>query len=96
MNIGVSQNQINDPNMKQIFQNNEITLSSSITRNNENMSGCFYVSNNTQSYLNNVKVNFMVPKYITLKVSNTTGTSLEGNRSLGIKKVTKKLKYQLF
>lgn len=77
----------NDPNMKQVFQNNEITLYSSINKNSENMSGSFFVSNNVQNYLNNVKINFMVPKYLSLKVLNTSGSSLEPNQNLGIKKV---------
>mgnify|MGYP001028037516 FL=1 len=82
------QNQIpNDPNMKKVFQNNEITLFSAINKNSENMSGSFYVSNNISNNLNNVKINFMVPKYLTLKVLNTTGSNLEANQNHGIKKV---------
>lgn len=79
----------NDPNMKQVYQNNEITLFSAINKNTENMSGSFYVSNNTNNNLNNVKINFMVPKYLTLKVLNTTGANLDPNQSHGIKKVRK-------
>ena len=82
-----NQQKQNDPSMKQVFKNNEITLYSSINKNTENMSGSFYVSNNIQKNLNNVKVNFMVPKYLTLKVLNTLGSSLEPNQGLGIKKV---------
>lgn len=84
--MGMQNNQ-NDANKKQVFQNNEITLYSAIDKNTENMSGSFYVSNNISNNLNNVKINFMVPKYLTLKVLNTTGSSLEPNQHLGIKKV---------
>ena len=93
MDIGMGmQNQIpNDPNMKKVFQNNEITLFSAINKNSENMSGSFYVSNNISNNLNNVKINFMVPKYLTLKVLNTTGSNLEANQNHGIKKVKKML-----
>ena len=85
-NMGMQNNQ-NNPNMKQVFTNNEITLFSAIDKNSENMSGSFYVTNNISDSLNNVKINFMVPKYLTLKVLNTTGSSLDANQSLGIKKV---------
>ena len=85
-NMGMQNNQ-NNQNMKQVFENNEITLLSAIDKNSENMSGSFYVSNKISSSLNNVKINFMVPKYLTLKVLNTTGSMLEANQNLGIKKV---------
>ena len=58
-----------------------------INKNTENMCGSFYDSNNIQKNLNNIKVNLMVPKYLTLKVLNIFGSSLEPNQGLGIKKV---------
>jgi hypothetical protein len=95
--IGLNQNQNfnfnqtpNEPNMKQVYQNNEITLYSAIDKSGENMSGSFYVSNKISNTLNNVKINFMVPKYLTLKVLNTTGSNLEPNQNYGIKKVINK------
>lgn len=89
-NFNNNQSSLNDPNMnnmKQVYQNNEITIFSSIDKSGENMSGSFYVSNNTSNNLINVKINFMVPKYLTLKVLNTTGSNLDPNQNYGIKKV---------
>jgi hypothetical protein len=77
----------NDPILKQVYQNNEITLFSAIDKSSENMSGSFFVSNNISNSLNNVKINFMVPKYLSLKVLNTAGSNLEPNQNHGIKKV---------
>ena len=78
---------VSEPTMKQVFKNNEITIYTSLNKNNENINGFLYVSNNIQKYLNSVKVNFMVPKYMNLKVLNTTGSSLDPLQGLGVKKV---------
>lgn len=77
-----------EPGMKQVFRNNEITMYTSFNKNNENINGSLYVSNNIMKHLKNLKVNFMVPKYVNLKVLNTTGAALEPNQGLGVKKVT--------
>ena len=85
-------NNINDnsaPIMKQIFKNNDITILSSLLKTNNNtvINGSFYVSNNLNKLIQNVKISFMVPKHITLKVINTTGASLDPLQSLGVRKV---------
>lgn len=73
--------------MKEIFKNNEITIYTSIVKNNEAVNRTFYVSNNIPKNLNNVKVTFSAPKHLSIKVINTTGTALEPNQGLGVKKV---------
>lgn len=75
------------PAMKDIFKNNEITIYSSLLKNNESVNRCFYVSNNVSKHLNNVKVTFSAPKHLSIKVVNTTGVALEPNQGLGVKKV---------
>jgi hypothetical protein len=87
MNFSPINSSLSESSMKQVFKNNEITMYTSLIKMNENVNGSFYVSNNIPKYLNNVKVNFMVPKYVNLKVLNTTGTALEPNQGLGVKKV---------
>lgn len=79
----------NPPVMKLIYKNQEICIYSQLTRSfdRNTVTGTFYVSNNCDKYLNNVKFNFMVLKYMTLKVVSSIGTNLEPNQSLGIKKV---------
>ena len=75
--------------MKQIFKNNEITIYSSLVKSMDkvNVTGAFYVSNNQDKILTNVKVNFFVKRHIVFKVISTSGTTLEKAQSLGIKKV---------
>lgn len=89
MNLGGSApaNNAFTPTMKDIFKNNEITIYTSVVRNNETVNRCFYVSNNIPKYLNNVKVTFSAPKHLSIKVVNTTGTALDPNQGLGVKKV---------
>ncbi len=78
-----------EPQMKQIFKNNEIIVYASLTKSFDktNVSGSFYISNNVDRLLNNVKMNLSVKKHVNCKVLSTSGTSLEPNKSLGIKKV---------
>jgi len=73
--------------MKEIFKNNDITIYTSVIKNNDNINRCFYVSNNISKYLNNVKVTFSAPKHLSIKVVNTAGVALEPNQGLGVKKV---------
>jgi len=75
--------------MKDIFKNNEITIYTSVVKSNEAINRTFYVSNNNHKYLSNVKVTFSAPKHLSIKVVNTTGTALEPNQGLGVKKVLK-------
>jgi hypothetical protein len=88
LNLGLNNNGLESA-MKLIFKNNEISIFSSLTKTNNGtvIDGSFYVSNNTNKGLQNIKINFLVPKYINLKVLSNSGTSLDSNQSLGIKKV---------
>jgi len=84
---GNQQNITLTPTIKDVFRNNEITIYTSVIKNNDNINRCFYVSNNIAKFLNNVKVTFSAPKHLSIKVVNTTGTFLEPNQGLGVKKV---------
>jgi hypothetical protein len=78
----------NEPIMKEVFRNNEISIYYTVIKVDEkSLNGSFYVSNNCESHLSNVKLNFLVLKHVNLKVLSTSGTSLEPKQSLGIKKV---------
>jgi hypothetical protein len=83
-------NQINYSSvMKEIFKNNEITIYTSVVKNNESINRCIYISNNTAKYLNNIKITISAPKHLSIKVVNTSGFALEPNQGLGVKKVIK-------
>ena len=91
-NFGPMTTSPSEQRLKQVFKNNDISINSSLnkTENSTVINGFFYVSNNTDKPLNNVKLTFSVPKYITLKVLSTVGTNLDPMQSMGIKKVIKK------
>lgn len=55
-----------------------------LTLTGDTYNGNFYISNNTAMKYTNVK--FLVKRHITFKVNSTSGTELEPNASLGIKK----------
>ena len=84
--------------MKQIFSNNEITVNVSLIKSpdNTNIHANFYISNNIEKLLNNVKFNLSVKKYLICKVLSTSGMTLEPKRSLGIKKVKFMLIFRKF
>ncbi len=85
-NVNVSKQ---DTVMKQIFSNNEITINVSYNKSqdNTNLHANFYISNNIDKLLNNVKLNLLVKKYLICKVLSTSGMNLEPKISMGIKKV---------
>ena len=84
---GQPQQQSNVPqNLKEVFRNNDISIYSSLSQNNNVYNGAFYVSNNTSSQINDVVINFLVKKYISCQVHSTSGKDLAPNASLGIKK----------
>ncbi len=72
--------------IKEVFKNSEIMVSYQTINRTENHTNVF-VSNLTDKVLNNVKINFLVPKYLTLKVLQTYGTHLTPLQVNGIKKV---------
>lgn len=81
-----------DNTMRQLFKNNDIALyytTQSRSSDGNTINGMFYVSNNIDKRLNNIKLNFGVLNYLTLKVVSTNGTNLEPNQSLGYKKVNR-------
>jgi hypothetical protein len=91
-NFTMPQNGFNsqsDTAMKQIFKNNEVTFYASLSGSNDRtqVNGSFYISNNVDKHLSNVKFNLLVKKHITCKVVSASGTSLEPKASLGVKKV---------
>ena len=87
MNMGGQPQQSNAPsNLKEVFRNNDISIYSSLSQNNNVYNGSFYVSNNTSSPINDVVVNFLVKKYINCQIHSTSGKDLAPNASLGIKK----------
>jgi len=77
----------NNYNMKQIFNNNEITIYCSSQTENNTTNAVFQISNNIDKPLSNLKVNFMVTKNVTPKIISTSGTNLEPRQSFGFKKV---------
>ena len=87
MNMGGQPQQSNTPqNLKEVFRNNDISIYSSLSQNNNVYTGAFYVSNNTSSQISDVVVNFLVKKYINCQIHSTSGKDLAPNASLGIKK----------
>lgn len=74
--------------MKQVFNNDDISIVYTTDRNKEDsLNGHFYVSNNTKFQLINIKLTLLVTKSVTLKVLSTSGTTLEPQKRLGITKV---------
>jgi hypothetical protein len=77
----------NSGNMKQIFKNNEITIYCNTNRVFDgNSVTVFSISNNIAKQLSNVKINFLVSKYLVFKVISTSNNILEPLQSFGIKK----------
>lgn len=80
-----------EPVMTQIFKNNEIVIYSSLIKNPDkiNVNGSFFISNSIDKTINNLKMNLSVKKHVNCKVISTSGSVLEPNKSLGIKKVNR-------
>ena len=89
INLNMNQSPSQSQAMKEIFKNSEITIYSQLTKSpdKQNINGFFFVSNNTDKLLSNVKVNLSVKKIVNCKVISTNATVLEPRKSLGIKKV---------
>ena len=87
MGMGGGQPQQSTPqNLNEVFKNEDISIFSSLNHDNNVYNGSFYVSNNTNTQINDVTFNFLVKKYIHCQVHSTTGKDLAPNASLGIKK----------
>ena len=74
--------------VKECFKNEDISLYYSITKKEgNNIDGSVFASNNNkEEQITEVKINFLVQKFVKLTVLNTSGNTLEPSQSLGIKK----------
>ena len=90
MNKGRQPQQNNVPqNLKEVFRNNDISIYSSLSHNNNEYIGTIYVSNNTSTPISEVLINILVKKYMIYQIYNTSGKDLAPNEYLGIKKEIK-------
>ena len=90
MNKGRQPQQNNVPqNLKEVFRNNDISIYSSLSQNNNEYIGAFYASNNTSTPISEVLINILVKKYIKCEIPSTSGKDLAPNEYLGIKKEIK-------
>ena len=79
--------QENTNSMKECFKNEDISLYYNITKKEGNtIDGSVFASNNSNEEISEVKINFLVQKFVKLVVLNTSGNILEPSQSLGIKK----------
>ena len=73
--------------MKECFKNDDISIYYTITKKEQsNLDGTIYATNNNNLEINNVKIIFQVQKFVKLNVKSVSGDKLEPNQSLGIKK----------
>lgn len=76
-----------EPIIKEAFNDKVIFINYSIQSQDQvTFNGCIYASNDSDNILENIKIIFMVQKFVTLKVQNTSGNLLEPKQSLGVKK----------
>ena len=80
-----TEHQINT--MKECFKNDDISIYYTITKKEQsNLDGTIYATNNKNTAINGVKIIFQVQKFVKLNVLAVSGDQLEPNQSLGIKK----------
>ena len=73
---------------KEFYKNQYISISyTSYLNLDGSYSGYFYVSNNSDKFLSNVNLKFMVLTFLTFKVISSAGINLEPFQSQGVKKV---------
>lgn len=90
-NLPIQQPQLtNKPietSIQEAFNDKIIFITYSIQSQDQlNFNGCVYASNDSDNIIDNIKINFMIQKFVTLKVLNTSGNTLEPKQSLGVKK----------
>ena len=98
-NTNNSQNNINDlfspvqtapqqsNNMKECFKNEDISLYYTTDKKEGGViDGSIFASSNSNEQIKEVKINFLVQKFVKLTVLATSGNNLEPLQSLGIKK----------
>ena len=73
--------------MKKCYKNEDISIYYIITKKEANgIDGSIYASNNKNIEINNIKISFLVQKFVKLTLLATSGDKLEPSQSLGIKK----------
>ncbi len=73
--------------MKECFKNEDISLYYNITKKEGGtIDGAILASSNSKESISEVKINFLVQKFVKLTVLSTSGSNLEPLQSLGIKK----------
>ena len=71
--------------MKECYKNEDISIYYIITKKEANsIDGSIYSSNNKNIEINNIKISFLVQKFIKLTVLATSRNKLEPSQSLGI------------
>ena len=98
-NVNNNQNNINDlfspvqtapkesNNMKECFKNEDISLYYTVDKKEGGViNGSIFASSNSNEQIKEVKINFLVQKFVKLTVLATSGNNLEPLQSLGIKK----------
>ena len=78
---------INVEKFHEFFKNEEISIGFTLQRLSDgSINSIFYMSNFLNKNLTNIKINFMVQKFVTLKVLLTSGNNLGPMEFKGIKK----------
>ena len=73
--------------MKECFKNEDISLYYNITKKEGGtIDGAILASSNSKESISEVKINFLVQKFVKLTVLSTSGSNLEPLQSFGIKK----------
>ena len=98
-NVNNNQNNINDlfspvqtapkesNNMKECYKNEDISLYYTVDKKEGGViNGSIFASSNSNEQIKEVKINFLVQKFVKLTVLATSGNNLEPLQSLGIKK----------
>lgn len=79
---------LNQPKFHEFFRNDEVSFCFTLFKSFDgSINSNFYMSNLKPKQLTNVKINFSVQKFVTLKVLSTSGNSLNPMETRGIKKV---------
>ena len=73
--------------MKECFKNEDLSLYYNITKKEgSTIDGSVFASSHSKEEITDVKINFLVQKFVKLTVLDTSGFALQPGQSLGIKK----------